>query len=164
MGQAILYWQTRTIEMMYMEVGKALREASVPPHLGQHPTDWLLFLCPGKRELYESHIDVLDDPPPGSLAEIFRRTMRQMIYVHSSTSTIPMEMCTCSECLSGLSILGLGRRGSGSQEHWTVLQGLRKCAGTTGRAIILRSTVFLKSSFLLASFYFIQFKWNRMGI
>ena len=81
--QAILYWQTRTIEMMYMEVGKALRDARVPPHLGQHPTDWLLFLCPGKRELYGSHIDVLDPPPKGSLAEIFRRTMRQMIYVHS---------------------------------------------------------------------------------
>jgi len=81
--QSILYWQTRTIEMMYSEVGKAIREANVPPHLGQHPTDWLLFLCPGKRELYGSHIDVLDDPPQGSLAEIFRRTMRQMIYVHS---------------------------------------------------------------------------------
>merc|ERR1711970_1702799 len=81
--QSILYWQTRTIEMMYAEVGRALREANVPPHLGQHPTDWLLFLCPGKRELYGSHIDVLDDPPPGSLAEIFRRTMRLMIYVHS---------------------------------------------------------------------------------
>jgi len=81
--QSILYWQTRTIEMMYAEVGRAIREANVPPHLGQHPTDWLLFLCPGKRELYGSHIDVLDDPPAGSLAEIFRRTMRQMIYVHS---------------------------------------------------------------------------------
>ena len=47
--QAILYWQTRTIEMMYREVGRSLREANVPPHLGQHPTDWLMFLCPGTR-------------------------------------------------------------------------------------------------------------------
>ena len=47
--QAILYWQFRTMQMMYKEVGKALREANVPPHLGQHPTDWLMFLCPGTR-------------------------------------------------------------------------------------------------------------------
>jgi len=81
--QAILYWQTRTMEMMYKEVGKALREANVPPHLGQHPTDWLVFLCPGTRELDGPHMDVLDPPPPDSLAEIFRHTKRQMIYVHS---------------------------------------------------------------------------------
>jgi len=81
--QSILNWQTRTIEMMYKEVGRAIVQANVPPHLGQHPTDWLMFLCPGKRELYGSHIDVLDTPPPGSLAETFRKTMRQMIYVHS---------------------------------------------------------------------------------
>jgi len=84
--QAILHWQTKTIEMMYREVGTALIEANVPPHLGQHPTDWLMFLCPGKRELYGPHMDVLDPPSSiknSDLAEIFRRTMRQMIYVHS---------------------------------------------------------------------------------
>eukprot|EP00092_Neocalanus_flemingeri_P027266 GFUD01029568.1.p1 GENE.GFUD01029568.1~~GFUD01029568.1.p1 ORF type:complete len:832 (-),score=202.16 GFUD01029568.1:287-2782(-) len=93
--QAILYWQTRTIEMMYREVGKALKQANVPPHLGQHPTDWLLFLCPGKRELYGSHIDVLDPPPPGSLAETFRSTMRQMIYVHSKMMIVDDSYIIC---------------------------------------------------------------------
>ena len=81
--QAILHWQTRTMQMMYREVGRSLREANVPPHLGQHPTDWLMFLCPGKRELYGQYLDVLDAPQPGSLGEVFRQTMRQMIYVHS---------------------------------------------------------------------------------
>lgn len=81
--QAILYWQTRTIQMMYREIGRALVAANVPAHLGQDPTDWLVFLCPAKRELYGSYIDVLDAPPPNSLAETFRQTMRQMIYVHS---------------------------------------------------------------------------------
>jgi len=81
--QAILHWQTRTIEMMYREVGMALMEANVPPHLGQHPTDWLVFLCPGKRELDGPHMDVLDQPTPGTLGEVFRMTKRQMIYVHS---------------------------------------------------------------------------------
>ena len=30
---------------------------------------------------------VLETPPPGSLAEIFRQTKRQMIYVHSKEYT-----------------------------------------------------------------------------
>ena len=81
--QAILFWQMRTMEMMYHEVGNALKEARVPQHLGQHPTDWLMFLCPGKRELWGSHMDLLDSPMPGSLPEGLRKTMRQMIYVHS---------------------------------------------------------------------------------
>jgi len=80
--QAILHWQKRTMEMMYREVGKALARMPSPEH-GNLPTDYLLFLCPGKRELGGDHMEVLDDPQPGSLAEIFRRTKRQMIYVHS---------------------------------------------------------------------------------
>lgn len=41
--QEILYWQTRTIEMMYRRVGDAIKETGSPTE----PTDWLLFLCPG---------------------------------------------------------------------------------------------------------------------
>jgi len=56
----------------------------VPPHLGQHPTDWLMFLCPGTRVVPDPQdMDVLDPPSPGSLAETFWKTQRQMIYVHS---------------------------------------------------------------------------------
>jgi len=80
--QAILHWQKRTMEMMYREVGRALREFPHPTN-GDHPTDYLLFLCPGKREVWGPHIEDLDPPPQGSLAEIFRDTKRQMIYVHS---------------------------------------------------------------------------------
>merc|ERR1719447_1110500 len=77
--QAILHWQKRTMEMMYREVGKALLGfPSDYPH-GHLPTDYLLFLCPGKRELGGPHLDVLENPSPGSLGEIFRRTKRQMI-------------------------------------------------------------------------------------
>ena len=82
--QAILYWQFRTMQMMFKEVGRALREANVPPHLGQHPTDWLLFLCAGTRVVPDSqNMSVLDPPSPGSLGETFWQTQRQMIYIHS---------------------------------------------------------------------------------
>jgi len=83
--QAILYWQRRTMEMMYRDIGRALADPSVHvnPSMGSHPQDYLLFLCPGKRELGGPHMDELADPPANSLAEIFRETKRQMIYVHS---------------------------------------------------------------------------------
>eukprot|EP00088_Acartia_fossae_P036456 TRINITY_DN3767_c0_g1_i10.p1 TRINITY_DN3767_c0_g1~~TRINITY_DN3767_c0_g1_i10.p1 ORF type:complete len:833 (-),score=154.58 TRINITY_DN3767_c0_g1_i10:667-3165(-) len=83
--QAILHWQKRTMEMMYRDIGNALRDPSIhvnPAH-GSHPQDYLLFLCPGKREGYGSHIEDLEPPPQGSLAERFREVKRQMIYVHS---------------------------------------------------------------------------------
>jgi len=76
--QEILYWQTRTIEMMYKRVGDALKANGNPTH----PTDWLMFLCPGKRESYGEHIDRLE-PPSEPMAETFRRTLRFPIYVHS---------------------------------------------------------------------------------
>ena len=41
--QEILYWQTRTIEMMYKHIGDAIQKYESDTH----PTDWLVFLCPG---------------------------------------------------------------------------------------------------------------------
>ena len=75
--QEILYWQTRTIEMMYRRVGDAIRTAG----LDSHPTDWLLFLCPGKREMAGPHLDQLE-PPTEAMAKTFRQTLRMPIYVH----------------------------------------------------------------------------------
>jgi len=76
--QEILYWQTRTIEMMYKRVGDAIKQAG----LNSHPTDWLLFMCPGKRELPGAHLDRLEDPTD-EIAKVMRDTMRFPIYVHS---------------------------------------------------------------------------------
>ena len=42
--QEILYWQFKTIEMMYKRIGEAILQCNSQ----SHPTDWLLFLCPGK--------------------------------------------------------------------------------------------------------------------
>ena len=50
--QEILYWQTRTIEMMYKRVGDALNAAGNPTH----PTDWLIFLCPGMTYFMQKQI------------------------------------------------------------------------------------------------------------
>ena len=76
--QEILYWQTRTIEMMYKRVGEAIKQAG----LNSHPTDWLLFMCPGKRELPGPHLINLQEPTD-EVAKIMRDTMRFPIYVHS---------------------------------------------------------------------------------
>lgn len=53
--QAILYWQTRTIEMMSTErLEGTLREANVPPHLGQHPLTGQLF-CLARESVWLAH-------------------------------------------------------------------------------------------------------------
>jgi len=82
--QEILYWQYRTMEMMYDMVGNALRESQHHPICQQanHPTDWLLFLCPGKREAGGPHLDALETATE-PMAQIFRKTLRFPIYVHS---------------------------------------------------------------------------------
>ena len=58
--QEILYWQTNTMQMMYHRVGGALREAGLDSLY--HPTDYLLFLCPGKREQVSEHLELLAEP------------------------------------------------------------------------------------------------------
>ena len=79
--QEILYWQTRTIEMMYNRVGDAIKQAG----LDSHPTDWLLFMCPGKRELPGPHLNQLEDPTD-EIAKLMRDTLRFPIYVHSKVA------------------------------------------------------------------------------
>lgn len=63
---------------MYLKIGKALQENGDPTH----PTDWLIFLCPGKREAAGEHLDRLA-PPSENFAQIFRESLRSPIYVHS---------------------------------------------------------------------------------
>ncbi len=63
---------------MYKRIGEALRQAGHK----SHPTDWLLFLCPGKREAAGPWLKELD-PPTDSVAKLMRTTLRGPIYVHS---------------------------------------------------------------------------------
>ena len=67
--------------MMYRRVGNALIESGQAA-AGSHPTDWLLFLCPGKREAPGPHLDALAEPTE-EFAARFRQTLRNPIYVHS---------------------------------------------------------------------------------
>lgn len=76
--QEILYWQYKTMEMMYSKVGQALKATGD----ASHPTDWLLFLCPGKRERDGEHLQRLA-PANEMFAKIFRQSLRFPIYVHS---------------------------------------------------------------------------------
>ena len=55
----------RTIEMMYNKVGDALKRAN----LNSHPTDWLIFMCPGRREAPGPHLDLLD-PATDAMAKV----------------------------------------------------------------------------------------------
>lgn len=65
---------------MYHRVGQALKETGLLQ--SSHPTDWLIFLCPGKREAYGEHLERLA-PANETFAKIFRQTLRFPIYVHS---------------------------------------------------------------------------------
>ena len=76
--QQILHYQYRTMEMMYNKVADAIQTAGS----NTHPTDWLLFLCLGKREGYGEHLDQLDQPTD-QMAKLLRQTLRFPIYVHS---------------------------------------------------------------------------------
>ncbi len=68
----------RTIEMMYKRVGEAIKQAGID----SHPQEWLLFLCPGKREGKGPWLDHLDKPTD-DVAKLMRKTRRGPIYVHS---------------------------------------------------------------------------------
>ena len=67
--------------MMYRKVGEALADTGAAAG-GSHPTDWLLFFCPGKREAPGPHLDLLAEPNEEFAAQ-FRKTLRSPIYVHS---------------------------------------------------------------------------------
>ena len=66
---------------MYRRVGDALIETGAAA-AGSHPTDWLLFLCPGKREAPGPHLDSLAEPDEDYAIRL-RQTLRFPIYVHS---------------------------------------------------------------------------------
>mmetsp|Transcript_33779 Transcript_33779/g.95593 ORF Transcript_33779/g.95593 Transcript_33779/m.95593 type:complete len:822 (+) Transcript_33779:110-2575(+) len=91
--QSILWWQHRTIEMMYSIVTEAIRRNN----LSTHPTDYLSFFCLGKREplpggglppFVSSETDQQKD-----VAARLCESRRFMIYVHSKLMIVDDEYC-----------------------------------------------------------------------
>lgn len=78
--QAILYWQRRTMEMMYVEIANAIQRMN----LNAHPRDYLSFFCLGNREVLKPGEDApTEKPVPDSDYSKAQHNRRFMIYVHA---------------------------------------------------------------------------------
>uniref|UniRef100_A0A7N0U1K2 Phospholipase D n=1 Tax=Kalanchoe fedtschenkoi TaxID=63787 RepID=A0A7N0U1K2_KALFE len=90
--QRILYWQTKTMEMMYETIHKALVEVQLDGEF--EPRDFLNFFCLGNREVAD-HRD--RDPGSGNSSTdntpqiLARKNRRFMIYVHSKGMIVDDE-------------------------------------------------------------------------
>ncbi|XP_076908265.1 phospholipase D beta 1-like [Bidens hawaiensis] len=85
--QRILFWQNKTMQMMYQTIYKALVEVGLEEAFS--PQDYLNFFCLGNREAYD-HISpgLSPDATPQGLARKYRRFM---IYVHSKGMIVDDE-------------------------------------------------------------------------
>ncbi|TKY63823.1 Phospholipase D beta 1 [Spatholobus suberectus] len=90
--QRILFWQHKTMQMMYETIYKALVEVGLEAAFS--PQDYLNFFCLGNREavdMYEN-ITVTGTPPPANSPQaISRNNRRFMIYVHSKGMIVDDE-------------------------------------------------------------------------
>ncbi|CAH9127347.1 unnamed protein product [Cuscuta epithymum] len=86
--QAILDWQRRTMEMMYVDIANALKAAN----LSADPREYLTFFCLGNREVKGSdEITPPEKPSPGSDYARAQEFRRFMIYVHSKMMIVDDE-------------------------------------------------------------------------
>ena len=76
--QQVLFYQYKTMQMMYKKVADAIKYSGS----NTRPTDWLVFMCLGKRESAGPHLDKLDEATE-TMAKVLRQTLRFPIYVHS---------------------------------------------------------------------------------
>ncbi|CAN1848871.1 Phospholipase D beta 1 [Linum perenne] len=89
--QRILFWQHKTMQMMYETIYKALREAGLENTFS--PTDYLNFFCLGNREAINPNKSGTRASPhaansPQALAQ---KSRRFMIYVHSKGMIVDDE-------------------------------------------------------------------------
>uniref|UniRef100_A0A1J3GLI1 phospholipase D n=3 Tax=Noccaea caerulescens TaxID=107243 RepID=A0A1J3GLI1_NOCCA len=89
--QRILYWQHKTMQMMYETIYKALVETGLEGAFS--PQDYLIFFCLGNREM----MDGIDNSGTGSPSNantpqaLSRKSRRFMIYVHSKGMVVDDE-------------------------------------------------------------------------
>eukprot|EP00250_Pteridium_aquilinum_P005314 c15429_g1_i1 orf=299-2836(-) len=88
--QEILYFQSQTMEMMYLHIAEALKEMDMDNE--RHPTDYLNFFCLGNREVNTQN----DSAPTTQVDEkssqvLAQRSGRFMIYVHAKGMIVDDE-------------------------------------------------------------------------
>ncbi|CAK7356915.1 unnamed protein product [Dovyalis caffra] len=87
-GQAILDWQRRTMDMMYKDVVQALRAKG----LEEDPRNYLTFFCLGNREVKKSgEYEPSEKPEPDSDYIRAQEARRFMIYVHAKMMIVDDE-------------------------------------------------------------------------
>ncbi|CAI8607328.1 unnamed protein product [Vicia faba] len=90
--QRILFWQHKTMQMMYETVYKALAEVGLEAAFS--PQDYLNFFCLGNREAIDMHENIVVSgiPPPPNTPQVNSRNNRRfMIYVHSKGMIVDDE-------------------------------------------------------------------------
>lgn len=89
--QRILFWQHKTMQMMYETVYKALVEAGLEDAFS--PQDYLNFFCLGNREAMDNFDNSASGSPsgPNTPQMLSRKSRRFMIYVHSKGMIVDDE-------------------------------------------------------------------------
>ncbi|XP_043716589.1 phospholipase D beta 1-like [Telopea speciosissima] len=89
--QRILYWQNKTMQMMYETIYKALREVELEKTYT--PEDYLNFFCLGNREALDGNcIPDVQSPNAANTPQAFsQKSRRFMIYVHSKGMIVDDE-------------------------------------------------------------------------
>ncbi|XP_022770329.1 phospholipase D beta 2-like [Durio zibethinus] len=88
--QRILFWQHKTMQMMYETIYTALVEAGLEGAFS--PQDFLNFFCLGNREVDGFESSAPESPSPANTPQaLSRRSRRFMIYVHSKGMIVDDE-------------------------------------------------------------------------
>ncbi|KAM6584425.1 hypothetical protein CsatB_011427 [Cannabis sativa] len=88
--QRILFWQNKTMQMMYETIYKALVEAGLEG--AYSPQDYLNFFCLGNREDLDGNNSGMESPTAANSPQaLSRKNRRFMIYVHSKGMIVDDE-------------------------------------------------------------------------
>ncbi|XP_062200373.1 phospholipase D gamma 1-like [Phragmites australis] len=87
--QRILYWQNKTMQMMYGTIYTALKEVGLDDLY--EPQDYLNFFCLGNREIADSTSTSKASHTANNPQEQARKNRRFMVYVHSKGMIVDDE-------------------------------------------------------------------------
>ncbi|XP_021855176.2 phospholipase D beta 1-like isoform X1 [Spinacia oleracea] len=87
--QRILFWQYKTMQMMYQIIYKALVEKGVENTY--EPQDFLNFFCLGNREISDEDANGVTNGSVNTPQAFLRKNRRFMIYVHSKGMIVDDE-------------------------------------------------------------------------